>query len=87
MKLKDGFILRKIADEYLVVAVGDEAKSFRGVIVLNEISSFVLENLKENISEEDLLNRITEEYDVDSDTARVDLNNLIETLNKYVMLE
>lgn len=87
MKLKDGFILRKIADEYLVVAVGDKAKSFQGVVVLNEVSAFILENIRENITIVDLVNRIVEEYDVDSETASEDLNAFIRTLNEYGMLE
>lgn len=87
MKLKDGFILRKIADEYLVVAVGDKAKSFQSVVVLNEVSAFILENIRENITIVDLVNRIVEEYDVDSETASEDLNAFIRTLNEYGMLE
>ena len=36
MKIKDGFILRSVSDAYVVVPLGEAAKTFNGMITLNE---------------------------------------------------
>ena len=41
MKLKEGFVLRKVADTYVVVAVGAEAKKHNVMITLNETGEFI----------------------------------------------
>ena len=35
MRIKDGFVLRKVMDNYVVVSVGESSKTFRGMIKLN----------------------------------------------------
>lgn len=40
MKIKNGFILRNVSDAYVVVAVGEAAKDFNGMITLNETGAF-----------------------------------------------
>ena len=41
MKIKEGFILREVAGNYIVVAVGSAVKQFNGVITLNETGAFL----------------------------------------------
>ena len=40
MKIKDGFILRTVADSCIVVPVGERSIDFSGVITLNEVGAF-----------------------------------------------
>ena len=42
MKLKDGFILRTVADTHIVVAVGKNSESFNKMIKLNDSTIRVL---------------------------------------------
>ena len=74
MKIKDGFVLRKVADTYVVVAVGAEAKKHNVMITLNETGSLLWNKLTEGTDEEGLVNAILEEYDIDKETAAKDVS-------------
>lgn len=36
MRIKDGFVMRKVAGKYVVVATGEASRSFHGMIKLND---------------------------------------------------
>ena len=80
MKLKTGFVLRKVADTYVVVAVGAEAKKHNVMITLNETGALLWEKLSEDATEDSLTNAILEVYDIDENTARADVNKFIEKI-------
>ena len=35
VKVKDGFVLRNIADEYILMPVGDNIRNFNGTLLMN----------------------------------------------------
>ena len=80
MKIKDGFMLREVASQFMVVAIGERSKEFNGIIRLNSTGKFLWENMQEDTTVEKLLDTMTKEYDIDEDTAKKDINNFIETL-------
>ena len=80
MKLKTGFVLRKVADTYVVVAVGTEAKKHNIMITLNETGALLWEKLSEGADEDSLTNAILDVYDIDENTARNDVNKFIEKI-------
>ena len=69
MKIKDGFVLRKIANQYMAVPVGARAKELHGMIGLNETGAFIWERLTKNQSLESIAKEICEEYEVDLQDA------------------
>lgn len=82
MKIKQEFILREIAGESILVPVGDTALTFNGLITLNEVGLFLWEKLQEDVTREGLLEKVLEEYDVDSQTALQDIDEFLEQLEK-----
>ena len=86
MKIKDGFIIREVAGSYVVVAVGNVAKEFSGIINLNETGAFLWKALEQGATEEELIAKLLEEYDVDEATARADVAAFVTKLqeNKLV---
>jgi len=78
MKIKDGFVLRNVVDEFIVMPTGDNIAKFDGAVVLNEVSAFVFEQLKHAVSREDLLMAVLNEFEVDEATAKKDLDALLE---------
>ncbi len=46
MKIKDDFVLRKVADSYVVVPVNSLTLDFNGVMNLNETGAFLFEALQ-----------------------------------------
>lgn len=86
MKIKEGFVLRNICGEYVVVAVGRQTLDFKGLIKLNETGAFLWEHLKNDCTAEELLVALRAEYDVDEDTARADIQAFEESLRAADLL-
>ena len=82
MKIKDGFILREVAGNYIVVAVGDAVKEFNGVINLNETGAFLWKILQEGATEEQLKEKLLGEYDVSEEIAARDVKAFINKLSE-----
>ena len=81
MRTKKGFLLRKMSDEYMVIAVGAAGKQFDGVIQLNEAGAFLWKELEQEIDEEALVRKMTERYHgLDAQTARADLEEFLTSI-------
>lgn len=87
MKIKQGFILREVADSFLVVAVGDAVKQFNGVINLNETGAFLWRLLEKGATEEELKVALLNEYDVDGETAARDIKAFLEKLENANLVD
>ncbi len=62
MKVKDGFILRKVGRQYVVAATGEASKNFNGMLRLNEEAAFAFGLLQKGIEREALVAAVTEKY-------------------------
>ncbi|MCC8103908.1 MAG: PqqD family protein [Lachnospiraceae bacterium] len=52
MKIKEGFVIRKVAGEYVAVATGEASREFQGMIKLNETAKTIWEGLADNWTRE-----------------------------------
>lgn len=68
MKLKDGFILRTVAGETVVLPAGG-VTNFDMMITLNDTGKFLWERLTNEVEEADLVKAVLEEYDVSEERA------------------
>ena len=82
MKLKMDFILRDIVGETVLVPINESTSSFNGLITVNELGKFIWENIESSNDEDELLQRILDEYEVDKDVAKDDLNEFLDILRK-----
>ena len=80
MKIKPGFELREIADNYVVIPTDSNVVDFSSMIMLNEVSAFLWLQLLEDKTENDLLKAVLKEYDVDKETAAEDIKIFIKEL-------
>ncbi len=80
MKIKDGFILRKVPGMNLVMPTGKNVKSFNGSLMLNDTGAFIFEHLQKGSTPEETANALTQEYDVSLDTASTDVQNTVNSL-------
>ncbi len=88
MKIKKGFTLRKIAGEYIIVAEGKENIDFNKIIVLNETAKFLWERFcDKDFVINDLVDALLEEYEVDRDRAKKDVELLLKQFNNSQLLE
>lgn len=87
MKIKDGFVLRNVVDEFIVMPTGDNITKFEGAVVLNEVSAFIFRQLENAVSREDILSAVLNEYDVDETQAANDLDALLVQFESMGILE
>ena len=87
MKIKEGFILRNVAGSFVVVPIGQATLDFNGMMNLNETGAFLFEKMIEGITREDLIKALTDEYDVDEETATKDVDAFIEKVEKEDLFE
>jgi hypothetical protein len=77
MRVKEGFVLRTICGESIVIAEGIKNIDFTNIISMNESSAYLWENVKDaDFSVETLADLLTQEYDVDHDTALSDAKTI-----------
>ena len=69
MKKMKEFILREVADEYILIPTGKTTEEFNGIISLTETAAYIYNHIEEAESFEALINMITSEYDVDKDVG------------------
>lgn len=87
MKIKKGFILRKVGGQNVVVAVGGASRSFNGIIRLNDSGKYLWEKLQKDISEKELLAAMLSDFDIDENTAEADISAFIGKLEEAGLLE
>ena len=87
MKIKSNFILKKIADSYIVVPVRTRAVDFSGIIKLSESGAFLWNILEAGATKDELIAKMLEEYEVDEATAAADIDRFIDKLREADLLE
>ncbi len=83
--LKDGFVLREIAGEFLAVPVNSVENSSQ-LIVLNPVSAEIWKMLGEEKSLSELVDGITSEFAVSREEAEEDIVAFLEQLKDLKFL-
>lgn len=72
MRIKSGFVLEKVGEEYLAVAVGERAKEFSGFVRLNGSGAYFWKLLSEaDKTEEELVDAAMRDF-VDVERALIE---------------
>lgn len=87
IKIKSGFVVREIAGQSVVVALGEASKAFNGIIKLNETGRVMWDILSQGAEKEDVVSKILSEYDVDRETVEKDVDSFVTTLKENNILE
>lgn len=81
MKIKDGFILRVVAKQNVVLpAEGDLELS--QMMVINSTGKFLWEQLQQEITKEELVRRVLDRYDIDEKTASTCVDQFVGKLER-----
>lgn len=80
MRINKEFVLREIAGDYVIIPTGQTVLEFNGLITVNEVGVSIWNMLQEEVTEDDLVNGILNEYEVEEDVAREDIREFIDTL-------
>ena len=82
MQLKDGFVLRSVAGETVVIPTGGDM-DLQMMITLNETGKFLWQRLEKGAEMDELVAALLEEYDVDAQTAHGHVAAFIEKLKEH----
>lgn len=80
MKIKQGFVVRKVAGESIAVPVGARGKEFHGMIKLNESAAFLWNFFLKEHDENEAVKALCAEYETDEETAKRDVQAFLRTL-------
>ena len=78
MKVKNGFNLREVCGENIIVAEGDENIDFSNIISMNESSAYLWQEVQKlnNFTIDTLTQLLCEQYEIDEETAKKDVTTL-----------
>ncbi|MCH5170875.1 MAG: PqqD family protein [Oscillospiraceae bacterium] len=87
MKIKDGYILKNVAGENIVIATGEARLSFNGIITFNEVGAEVFTRLDGTRSIKQIVDEIALLYNAPKDVIEKDINKLIEKMRNHGLIE
>ncbi|MBQ1456305.1 MAG: PqqD family protein [Thermoguttaceae bacterium] len=87
MKLNSEFVLRTLDDTTILVPFGKAQVDFNGMITVNAVGAFLVEQLHSEVTEDELVERLTARYEVDAETARKDVASFLDVLRQYKALQ
>lgn len=85
-KLSEGLKMRKVAGQTMIVPIGSAVRTIGQTAVLNPEAAFLVSQMKEWFTPEEVVRKGLEVYDADEDKLRADVMELVETLFQSGML-
>ena len=87
MKIKTGFVVRKVGDSHVVVPVGERSKTFHGMINLNETGAFLWNFFSQEHTIDEGVTALCSEYEVEEGRARADVEKFAQILTNNEFVE
>ena len=85
MKIKEGFILREVAGQIVVLPTGDQL-DLNMMITLNDTGRFLWEHLQKETTKEELVAALLAEYEVDEELAAKSVDAFVQKLRDGELL-
>ena len=80
MRTKKGYRLRPLGKEYILVAEGLEVENANQMISMNATAAFLWESVEgKDFDADTLAQLLVDEYDIDVETAKKDVEPLLQT--------
>ena len=88
MRISDNYVLQRVENDYIAVPVGNAADKLCGVIKMNETGGFLWDLLSEKEqTTEELMDALISEYGISKETARIDVEKVINRLRDIGCIE
>ena len=89
MRIKEGFVLREVCGERVIVGEGLGAINFGKLLALNESAAWLWKQAQEmgDFTIEALADKLSGEYDVTADEARTDVTAIVTEWQKVDVVE
>ena len=79
MKLKYNFVMNKVADKNVAVAVGADSEKFNGFIKMNDTGAYIFNMLKKDVTEDEIIASLEKEYE------GVTKQELLNTVKEFIV--
>jgi hypothetical protein len=86
-RLKKGFIVRKIGEQIMAVPIGTQTSEIHGMIALSESAELLWNALEDGSTIEEMTRILTENYEIDCESAQRDVTTFIEQLKSQGALQ
>ena len=86
MKKAEGYVIRKLEEEYVLIPCGERAEEMNETISLSETAGFIYINADKADSTEELAGLVAEEYDVPKSEVLEDVKAVVKTLQQKGIL-
>ena len=82
MKLNEGFTTHEFRGTQIMVAMGPAAERFHGLVRSNDTAAFIVDQLRGETTEAEIVDAILAEYEVDRETAEKDVRRILRQLRE-----
>jgi len=80
MKIKDGFMLREIAGQWVVVPLGSRVVEFNSIMTLTESGAVLWKLMEKGSGEDEMIKALLAEYDAEESVVREDVHAFVESM-------
>ena len=87
MKIKEGYVIRQVMGNYVVIATGEESRNFHGMVKLNETAANIWNYISAGKSEDEIVAAMMEEYEVEAQQLKDDVKKTVEILVAQGLVE
>ena len=87
MEIKKEMIHRQLAGDDILVPGGSAVLDLNGLFVMTETGAFIWSVLPQAETDEDVVDKMLEEYDVDRETAEKDVKDFLDRLRSYGIID
>lgn len=88
IRTRKDFVMQKMPDSYLIIAVGDSADTYHSIIETNGSGAFYWEMLEKGTTEKEMIEAAMARYEgLDEETARTDLSEFLEMIDAAIIRE
>lgn len=87
MKIKGEYVLREISGDYILIPIGKTALTMNGMITMDEVGVTIWKGIQSEKTAEEILKGILEEFEVEEETARTDMEEFIAKLKEADLIE
>lgn len=87
MKTNKNYVLRKVADTWIVMALMTDSIDFNGMLTLNESGALLWKALEQGGNAQTLAETLAKEYNISHEQALADAEEFIQKLTQIGCLE
>ena len=87
MKIKKGFVMRKVAGNAVVIATGEASKNFHGMVRLNATGADIWQGVADGLDENAIADRLVEIYEVEREKAYEDVISTVAKMKEAGFIE